>query len=210
MEAASSLTMIDAKIVILGEQNVGKTSFVVVFNPKGMKDKTRISSTVGASFVTCQMTVADRSVKMQIWDTAGQERFRSMAPLYYRKANAAVIMYDICDLKTFTAAKLWVNELKRNVEAPVLILLVGNKTDLSEQRVISNQMGQEYATSVGAIFCETSATSNQGVSEAFYLLARNLIEYEEKHSNFEYKLNSDSIRMDPSEKEDDEARSPCC
>jgi len=66
MEAASSLTMIDAKIVILGEQNVGKTSFVVVFNPKGMKDKTRISSTVGASFVTCQMTVADRSVKMQV------------------------------------------------------------------------------------------------------------------------------------------------
>ncbi|XP_059353283.1 uncharacterized protein LOC130699344 [Daphnia carinata] len=176
---------IEAKIVILGEQNVGKTSFVVVFNPERKnEDRNKlscVSSTIGASFVSCRVRVKDKSVRMQIWDTAGQERFKSMVPLYYRKANAAVIMYDVSAVSSFKAAQLWVK--------------VGNKADLCDQRVISYEQGYEYASMVGALFCETSAITDKGVTHAFGLLAKSLIEYEREHSNFQYKFKADYVNL---------------
>ena len=199
-------------LLLLLHADVGKTSFVVVFNPDSGEESAnktsskleRVTSTIGASFVTCRVKVKDKLVRMQVWDTAGQERFKSMAPLYYRKANAAVIMYDVSSHASFQAAKMWINgnafvrsifhsrndfiiinqlssvrmyctnilvivsfflsaaELKRNVEAPLLMLLVGNKSDLSELRVVSHEQGYSYATSVGALFCETSAAFQKG------------------------------------------------
>ncbi|KZS03863.1 ras-related protein RHN1 [Daphnia magna] len=208
---------IEAKIVILGEQNVGKTSFVVVFNPERRnEDRNKlscVSSTIGASFVSCRVRVKDKSVRMQIWDTAGQERFKSMVPLYYRKANAAVVMYDVSAVSSFKAAQLWVKELKRNVETPVLILLVGNKADLCDQRVISYEQGYEYASMVGALFCETSAITDKGVTHAFGLLAKSLIEYEREHSNFQYKFKADYVNlheMNGSPSSDEHFSMSCC
>lgn len=152
-----------------------------------------------------------------------------MAPLYYRKANAAVVMYDVSQGDSFRAAKSWVqgttkafhllafaltssilfSELKRNVEVPVLILLVGNKSDLSEQRTVSYEEGLSYAASVGAIFCETSAVTDQGVCEAFSLLAKHLLAYEQEHANFEYRLKADDyVRLD--HEDDLVSRSSCC
>ncbi|XP_046658102.1 ras-related protein RHN1-like isoform X1 [Daphnia pulicaria] len=208
---------IEAKIVILGEQNVGKTSFVVVFNPDGNNQDRKklkcVSSTIGASFVTCRVRVKDKSVRMQIWDTAGQERYKSMAPLYYRKANAAVVLYDVSASCSFKAAQLWVKELKRNVETPVLILLVGNKADLCDQRMISYEQGCEYASTVGALFCETSAIMDKGVTQAFGLLAKSLIEYEREHSNFQYKFKADYVNlheMSCSSSSNEKCSSSCC
>lgn len=221
MEESLSISRnIEAKIVILGEQNVGKTSFVVVFNPDSGEESAnktsskleRVTSTIGASFVTCRVKVKDKLVRMQVWDTAGQERFKSMAPLYYRKANAAVIMYDVSSHASFQAAKMWINELKRNVEAPLLMLLVGNKSDLSELRVVSHEQGYSYATSVGALFCETSAAFQKGVYEAFFLLATSLVAYEEEHSNFQYKFKADSAvhLQQQCDDQSDEMTSNCC
>jgi len=160
----SKTSVISAKIVVLGDQNVGKTSFVTGFDRDLNPDLPlpTVSPTVGASLVTRDVTIDNKTVKMQIWDTAGQERFRAMAPLYYRKANAAIILYDVCDLNSFEASKTWVTELKGKIEAPVLLLLVANKMDLSEERVVSNEKGQKYARSVGALFCETSALMHKG------------------------------------------------
>jgi len=153
LDFAASYT-ISAKIVVLGDQSVGKSSFVIGFdrnlNPE--LPVPTLSPTVGASLVTRNVTIEKKTVRMQIWDTAGQERFRAMAPLYYRKANAAIILYDVCDRNSFEASKSWVSELKGKIEAPVLILLVGNKIDLSEERVVSNETGENTPGLLGHYF----------------------------------------------------------
>jgi len=199
MDCESSGPTLQAKIVLLGEQNVGKSTFVVVFGSAGHQQRgcsLAISPTIGASFVTCQVAVEGVGVvRMQIVDTAGQERYRSMAPLYYRKADAAIIMYDLSSHPSFRAAQSWVTELKRHVEEPVLILLVGNKCDLTEMRAVSYDTGRSYAHSVGASFCETSALTYQGVREAFDQLAAKLIsQHQACHSKFPYHL-SDCSRV---------------
>lgn len=165
---------LEAKIVVLGSQGVGKTSVVSRYVGQMFK---HVSPTIGASFFTCRMSLDDYRVKLQVWDTAGQERFRSMAPMYYRKANAAMLVYDITSLETFEDMKSWVKELKTNVDSSVLVLCVlGNKCDLSEEREVQTDDAQEYAAGIGAMFYETSALTNEGVQEAFLDVAKAMIE----------------------------------
>ncbi|VVD02978.1 unnamed protein product [Leptidea sinapis] len=117
------MKVVEAKIVVLGSQGVGKTSLVVRYIGK-MFSK-HISPTIGASFFTCNINV---------WDTAGQERFRAMAPMYYRNANAALLVYDITSASSFAAIKGWVKELKTNVPEAMVLAVVGNKCDLESYR----------------------------------------------------------------------------
>jgi Ras-related protein Rab-21 len=164
---------LEAKIVVLGSQGVGKTSLVLRYVGKLFPHT--VSPTIGASFFTFKMTVENYRVKLQLWDTAGQERFRSMAPMYYRKANAAMLVYDITSLSSFESIQGWVTELKRNVEGGLVLCLVGNKTDLGSQRAVSREQAQEYAESIDACFFETSALTNSGVQEAFLRVSLGLI-----------------------------------
>lgn len=99
---------------------------------------------------------------MQIWDTAGQERFRSMAPLYYRGANAALLVFDLTNYASFGAVKTWVSELQRNVQEPMVLTLVGSKSDLEEERAVAREEAAVYATSIGGNYFETSAVTTQG------------------------------------------------
>ena len=97
------------------------------------------------------------------------------------------------------------------METPVLILLVGNKSDLCDQRVISYEQGCEYASSVGALFCETSAITDKGVTQAFGLLAKSLVDYEQEHSNFQYKFKTDYVSLHGSPSDADHlSSSQCC
>ncbi|XP_067003692.1 ras-related protein Rab-21 isoform X3 [Anabrus simplex] len=146
---------IEAKIVVLGSQGVGKTSMVVRYIGKMFSH--HISPTIGASFFTCKLNIEDIRVKLQVWDTAGQERFRSMAPMYYRNANAALLVFDITQYHTFTSIKSWVKELQRNVEEPMVLCVVGNKTDLASDRKVSREEAFQYAQSIGGNYFESSA-----------------------------------------------------
>ncbi|KAH3870124.1 ras-related protein Rab-31-like [Dreissena polymorpha] len=164
---------LEAKVVVLGSQGVGKTSVVIRY-VGGMFSKA-VSPTIGASFFTYKLNVGDYRVKLQVWDTAGQERFRSMAPMYYRKANAAMLIYDITSSDTFYDIKDWVTELKRNIDTPIVTCLVGNKCDLQDARQVKMDDAQEYAETIGALFSETSALKNTGIEEAFLEVAKKLI-----------------------------------
>lgn len=107
----------------------------------GKKFSPHISPTIGASFFTCKINIDTTRVKLQVWDTAGQERFKSMTPMYYRHANAALLVFDITQPSTFESIKVWVKELQRNVEESLVICVVGNKIDLAEERqVICNRL----------------------------------------------------------------------
>ncbi|KJE92477.1 GTP-binding protein rab11, variant 4 [Capsaspora owczarzaki ATCC 30864] len=152
-------------VVSLSETGVGKTSLVLRYVQGTYAAD--ITSTIGASFMTRKMTVDRCQVRMQIWDTAGQERFRSMAPMYYRGANAALLVYDITDEQTFDDIKSWVKELQHNVDSDIVLVLVGNKSDMASQRKVSGETAAIYAEEINALFFETSAKADSGRSRVF-------------------------------------------
>ncbi|GAB1604269.1 ras-related protein Rab-21-like [Argonauta hians] len=186
---------LEAKIVLLGSQAVGKTSLIIRY-VGGIFSK-HVSPTIGASFFTHKLTVDKYRIKLQVWDTAGQERFRSMAPMYYRNANAALLMYDITCKDSYYEIKDWVKELKKNVDTPIVMCLLGNKQDLEHQRKVSMAEAQQYANSIGAYFFETSALFNTGIEETFLKLAQQLVVLADK-PNSGLKIRN-SISYEPTE-----------
>ncbi|XP_067938970.1 uncharacterized protein [Watersipora subatra] len=164
---------IEAKTVVLGAQGVGKTS--VVKRCVENVFESRVESTIGAAFSSYKIVVNGYKVHLQIWDTAGQERFKAMAPMFYRKASFAILVYDITDMESFDAVKIWVRELIQNVDKPVAMILFGNKCDLTDKRQVSRETAEEYAMHIGAELVEMSALSNQGVEEGFEKVALGMI-----------------------------------
>ncbi|KAJ1886323.1 Vacuolar protein sorting-associated protein 21 [Kickxella alabastrina] len=120
---------IQIKVVLLGEAAVGKSSLVLRFvNDEFQENK---EPTIGAAFLTQKVRLDDSVLKLDIWDTAGQERFHSLAPMYYRNAQAAVVVYDITRASSLDRAKSWIKELQRQANPNIVIALVGNKLDLA-------------------------------------------------------------------------------
>lgn len=124
--------------------------------------------------MTSTVPLDDFTVKFEIWDTAGQERYHSLAPMYYRGAQAAIVVYDITQVETFGKARQWIKELERQGDPGVLICLVGNKTDLEGKRQVSREEAQIYAKENGHSFMETSAKTGNHVMDVFRLLAERL------------------------------------
>ncbi|KAF2139515.1 uncharacterized protein K452DRAFT_352359 [Aplosporella prunicola CBS 121167] len=118
------------KLVLLGEAAVGKSSLVMRFVNNDFQENKE--PTIGAAFLTQKCNLPTRTIKFEIWDTAGQERFASLAPMYYRNAQAALVVYDITKASSLTKAQHWVAELQRQASPGIVIALVGNKADLVE------------------------------------------------------------------------------
>ncbi|KAJ3723362.1 P-loop containing nucleoside triphosphate hydrolase protein [Lentinula raphanica] len=127
---------IDSKIVLMGNSGVGKTSLLHRYTQNKFDPK-NTTSTSGAFFVTKKVNVQGLKVRLQLWDTAGQERFRSMAPMYYRGANAALVLYDITNASTFEDVRGWLEELKKNCPPELIIYIVGSKADLHGYRQVT-------------------------------------------------------------------------
>ncbi|TBU49606.1 P-loop containing nucleoside triphosphate hydrolase protein [Dichomitus squalens] len=132
---------VDAKIVIMGNTGVGKTSLLHRYT-QGKFDPKNTTSTTGAFFVTKKVTVDGTKVRLQLWDTAGQERFRSMAPMYYRGANAALLLYDITNASSFEDVRGWLEELKKNCSPDLIIYIVGAKADLHQFRQVTSDLAR--------------------------------------------------------------------
>ncbi|KLO15713.1 hypothetical protein SCHPADRAFT_962582 [Schizopora paradoxa] len=128
---------IDAKVVVMGNTGVGKTSLLQRYTQNKFDPK-NTTSTTGAFFVTKKIYVNGVKVRLQLWDTAGQERFRSMAPMYYRGANAALLLYDITNAATFEDIRGWLEELKKNCSSDLIIYIVGSKADLHNLRQVTS------------------------------------------------------------------------
>ncbi|CAM9393763.1 unnamed protein product, partial [Heterosigma akashiwo] len=162
MNSAGGLPPVEFKVVVLGDKGVGKSCLVLRFIEGYFSPKQQ--STIGAFFLSKTIEAADGTAcKMQIWDTAGQERFRAMASMYYRNAAAAIVCFDITDEESFSKMKDWVQELKANVpEGRLVLAIAATKTDLEAQRAVSRGRAEQYAQSIGALCCETSAKENWG------------------------------------------------
>ncbi|KAK6070414.1 mitofilin [Seiridium cupressi] len=165
------------KLVLLGESAVGKSSIVLRF-VKDQFDSYR-ESTIGAAFLTQTISLDENTtVKFEIWDTAGQERYKSLAPMYYRNANCAVVVYDITQSASLDKAKAWVKELQRQANENIIIALAGNKLDLvteqPDKRAVPTAEAEAYANEAGLLFFETSAKTAENVRELFTAIAKKL------------------------------------
>jgi len=172
MAAANPNKIFQFKLVLLGESAVGKSSLVLRFVKGQFLDYQE--STIGAAFLTQTVCLQDTTVKFEIWDTAGQERYHSLAPMYYRGAQAAIVVYDITSAESFERAKNWIKELQRQGNPNIVIALAGNKVDLEDRRKITTQETQAYADENGILFMETSAKTAANVNELFVAIAKKL------------------------------------
>ncbi|XP_040564547.1 ras-related protein Rab-21 [Lepeophtheirus salmonis] len=161
------------KIVLLGEGCVGKTSCVLRYVDDQFNE--RHITTLQASFLNKRLNVRGKRVNLSIWDTAGQERFHALGPIYYRDANGAILVYDITDLDSFRKVKVWIKELRKMLGNKIILVIVGNKTDIEEKRHVEPNMAEEYAKSVGATHFHTSAKLNTGIDELFLELTKQMI-----------------------------------
>ena len=173
--------ILEAKIVLLGDVNVGKTSIASRYC-KNVFNEHHIN-TIGGAYQQQKVILSNGSaVKLHIWDTSGQERFRAMTNLYYRDAQVAILTYDITNESTFASIDFWIQELKYKVENENMILcLVGNKCDVNqEDRKITNFKGKNYAQENNMIFFETSAKTGEGVKDLFVTIANKVYEQMKK------------------------------
>ncbi|KAG1047654.1 hypothetical protein G6F43_009908 [Rhizopus delemar] len=157
------------KLVFLGEQSVGKTSLITRFMYDTFDNS--YQATIGIDFLSKTMYLEDRTVRLQLWDTAGQERFRSLIPSYIRDSSVAVVVYDITNRVSFQNTSKWIEDVRAERGLEVIIVLVGNKTDLSDKREVTLEEGEKKASDTGVLFIETSAKAGHNVKSLFKRIA---------------------------------------
>ncbi|KAJ5070284.1 small rab-related gtpase [Anaeramoeba ignava] len=150
MDSNENLTF---KIIVIGDSNVGKSSLMERFTNNAFLEN--FITTIGVDF----------------WDTAGQERFRTVTRSFYRGANGVVIVYDITNRKSFENLQKWIEDVKLYSNNDPQILVLGNKSDLTERKVISTEAAKNFSSQFGASFYETSAKDSTNVDKAFFSLA---------------------------------------
>lgn len=153
------------KVVLIGDSGVGKSNLLSRFTRNEFNLESK--STIGVEFATRSIQVDGKIVKAQIWDTAGQERYRAITSAYYRGAVGALLVYDISKKGTFENVSRWLKELKDHADANIVIMLVGNKSDLQHLRAVTTEEGTKFSAGNSLSFIETSALDATNVNEAF-------------------------------------------
>ena len=162
------------KVLLLGDSSVGKTCFLLRYCDRTFQEAHL--STIGLDYRLKTMTLENnKNIKLQIWDTAGQDRFRALTKNYYKGANGIILIYDISTTQTFENVKVWINQIKEEANANVIIYLVGNKIDLpKDKRTVSEEEGQKLADEYKFLFKEASAKEGTNVNEIFQELVEKI------------------------------------
>ncbi|KAL4254393.1 Ras-related protein RABD2b [Abortiporus biennis] len=160
------------KLLLIGDSGVGKSCLLLRFAENSFTDS--YLSTIGVDFKIRTVDLDGKTMKLQIWDTAGQERFRTISQAYYRGAHGIIVVYDVTDSESFDNVKTWFTEINRHATEGVQKLLIGNKSDLVEKKVVDFNAAKAFADEKGVTFLETSAKDSSNVDDAFLALARQI------------------------------------
>ncbi|KAI0081455.1 GTPase [Panus rudis PR-1116 ss-1] len=153
------------KVVLIGDSGVGKSNLLSRFTRNEFNLESK--STIGVEFATRSLNIDGKNIKAQIWDTAGQERYRAITSAYYRGAVGALLVYDISKHATYVNVTRWLKELRDHADSNIVIMLVGNKSDLKHLRAVPTEEAKAFATENGLSFIETSALDASNVEAAF-------------------------------------------
>ena len=167
------------KILMLGESQVGKTSLLIRYTDNDFKKS--MLPTFGVDVRYKYITNNDNNIRLDLWDTAGQEKFRTITQNYYKGAHGILLVYDITNESTFSTLKNWMEDIRGNSEAEIVI--IGNKLDLEKDRKVDKKTLESFADEYKLPFFETSALTGEGVEEAFNKLKDNLLLKKEKGVN---------------------------
>ncbi|BGP43978.1 ras GTPase [Rhodotorula kratochvilovae] len=160
------------KLLLIGDSGVGKSCLLLRFADDTYTES--YISTIGVDFKIRTIELEGKTVKLQIWDTAGQERFRTITSSYYRGAHGIIVVYDVTDQDTFANVKQWLQEIDRYACEGVNKLLVGNKSDLAQKKVVDYAVAKEFADQIGVSLLETSAKNATNVEQAFLTMAKQI------------------------------------
>jgi small GTP-binding protein len=160
------------KYIIIGDAAVGKSNLLLRYAHGQFKPEYQL--TIGVEFGAKNVEIRNKLYRIQIWDTAGQENFRSITRAYYKNSVCAMVVYDITSLDSFHHVQNWIEDIRNQSPKTVLIILIGNKIDLEEKRVVSYDEGSEFAIRNGIIFAETSAKTGDGIEEIFLKSAKEI------------------------------------
>ncbi|KAG1171780.1 hypothetical protein G6F70_003823 [Rhizopus microsporus] len=174
------------KVVLIGDSGVGKTNLLGRFTRNEFNLESK--STIGVEFATRSIQVDSKVIKAQIWDTAGQERYRAITSAYYRGAVGALLCYDISKHSTFESVSRWLKELRDHADSNIVIMLVGNKSDLRHLRAVPTEEAKQFASENGLSFIETSALDATNVELSFQRILTG--KYEFVHIYKRYNLTS--------------------
>jgi len=153
------------KVVLIGDSGVGKSNLLSRFTRNEFNLESK--STIGVEFATRSIQVDNKTIKAQIWDTAGQERFRAITSAYYRGAVGALLVYDLAKHITYENVNVWLKELRDHADNNIVVMLVGNKSDLRHLRAVSTEDAKKFAAENNLSFIETSALDSSNVELAF-------------------------------------------
>ena len=181
------------KIIVVGDSGVGKTNLINRFATD--KFDTNSKATIGVEFVYKTLKIGKEVIKVEVWDTAGQERYRSITSSYYKGARGAIIVYDITNDDSFHNVESWMNEVVKKGKKDIQFLLLGNKSDLVNDRLVSEEKGIEKARELNMRLFEASALDKTNVNEAFnYLIKEIYLDVRREKMNNNNNLN-DNINV---------------
>lgn len=161
------------KFLIIGSAGTGKSCLLHQFIENKFREES--NHTIGVEFGSKVVNIGRRSIKLQVWDTAGQERFRSVTRSYYRGAAGALLVYDITSRETYNALTHWLTDARTLASPNIVILLVGNKKDLEDDREVTFLEASRFAQENELMFLETSALTGENVEEAFLKCAKTIL-----------------------------------
>ncbi|KAI3850188.1 hypothetical protein MKW98_008490 [Papaver atlanticum] len=200
------------KVVLIGDSGVGKSNLLSRFTRNEFCLESK--STIGVEFATRTLQVEGKTIKAQVWDTAGQERYRAITSAYYRGALGAILVYDTTKPTTFENVTRWLKELREHADSNIVIMLIGNKTDLKHLRAVATEDAQSFAEKEGLSFIETSALEAINVEKAFQTILGEVYRKISKKSISSKDSTATSIKegktIDVSDTSDVTPRKTCC
>ena len=160
------------KIVLIGESGVGKTSIICQFVDQTFQSEQ--PSTIGGTFASKKVKCGNGKIlRLEIWDTAGQERYRSVAKMFYKDANAAILVYDITSKTSFEGLQnYWIPQVKNSSPENIILIIAANKVDLFEREQVDQANAKKYAKEMNASFVQTSAKDSSGINNLFLEIAK--------------------------------------